>query len=125
MSKIRSGLGPVRRGFVQCVWIDSRDHGFPCTSVTTWPSTGANIFTLAQWLKTNTLPGISQEAVFRCAISRAYYAAFGHAFDYATSYLAFSPRNDVDDHGRLRAHLKQKKAAKGVRIARSPARMAE
>jgi hypothetical protein len=67
---------------------------------------------LAQWLQANTPPGISQEAAFRCAISRAYYAAFGHACNYATDYLGFAPRNDADDHGRLRAHLKSRRRQK-------------
>jgi hypothetical protein len=47
----------------------------------------------------------SREAARRSAISRAYFAAFGHAFDYATRYLGFVPRNLSDDHGRLRSHL--------------------
>jgi hypothetical protein len=68
--------------------------------------------TLAQWLQTNPLPGISQEAAFRCAIGRAYYSAFGHAVKYATDFLGFIPRYDGDDHGRLRAHLKKKRRQK-------------
>ncbi len=65
---------------------------------------------LAKWLAANPPPaGVSQEATYRCAISRVYFAAYGHAFDYATQYLAFTPRNDSDDHGRLRDHLKRSK----------------
>jgi hypothetical protein len=62
---------------------------------------------LARWLQANTPPGISQEAAQRCAISRAYFAAYGHALNYATQYLGFSPRNASEDHGRLRDHLKR------------------
>jgi hypothetical protein len=64
---------------------------------------------LARWLATNTPPGVSEEAARRDAISRAYYAAFGHACQYAQDNLGFQPRNDPDDHGRLRAHLKSKR----------------
>lgn len=65
--------------------------------------------TLAQWLQVNLPPGISQEGAQRVAIGRAYYAAFGYAIDHATNYLEFEPRNDADDHGRLRAHLKRRR----------------
>jgi hypothetical protein len=64
---------------------------------------------LAQWLQTNTPPGMSEEGARRAAIGRAYYAAFGYAVDYTTNYLDFKPRNDGDDHGRLRAHLKSRR----------------
>lgn len=50
-----------------------------------------------------------QEALLRTALSRAYYAGFGHARTYARDWLGFRPRNDPDDHGRLRAHLKSKR----------------
>jgi hypothetical protein len=64
---------------------------------------------LARWLQTNTPPGMSDECARRCAVGKAYYAAFCYARNYARDYLNFSPRNDPDDHGRLRAHLKQKR----------------
>src|SRR5262249_42329931 len=64
---------------------------------------------LARWLQANPPPGLSGEAAYRCAISRAYFAAFGYALQYATQYLDFSPREGSDDHGRLRAHLKSKR----------------
>jgi len=51
------------------------------------------------------------EAYFRSAMSRAYFGAFCHARNYAVSFLQFSPRDDQDDHGRLRAHLQQKRRA--------------
>jgi hypothetical protein len=47
----------------------------------------------------------TREAALRSAISRAYYAAYGHSFDYATRYLGFVPRNQSDDHGRRHDHL--------------------
>jgi hypothetical protein len=49
------------------------------------------------------------EAVFRSALSRAYYGAFCYARNYARDWLGFHPRNDADDHGRLREHLKQRR----------------
>lgn len=64
---------------------------------------------LAGWLQNNTPPGVSPECARRCAVGRAYYAAFCYARNYARDYLGFQPRNDADDHGRLRAHLKQKR----------------
>jgi hypothetical protein len=49
------------------------------------------------------------EALVRSAVSRAYFAAYGQARTYASSYLQFDPREAVEDHGRLRAHLKGKR----------------
>src|SRR5438045_3292460 len=37
------------------------------------------------------------------------YAAFCYARNYARDHLGFPPREDAEDHGRLRAHLKQKR----------------
>jgi hypothetical protein len=65
--------------------------------------------TLARWLQTNTPPGLSEECARRCAVGKAYYAAYGHARNYAVANLGFVSRNNADDHGRLRAHLKQKR----------------
>jgi hypothetical protein len=47
---------------------------------------------------------ISQEAAFRCAISRAYYAAFCHSRCYAVARLQFIPQGEKD-HALLRLHL--------------------
>jgi hypothetical protein len=49
------------------------------------------------------------EAHFRSAVSRAYFGAFGHACNYAKEFLDFQSRELVEDHGRLRAHLKRKR----------------
>jgi hypothetical protein len=54
----------------------------------------------------------SQEAAFRSAISRAYFGAFGFVRNYARDHLGFQPRQDPDDHGRLRAFLKKGKTRK-------------
>ncbi len=64
---------------------------------------------LARWLESNIPPGVSAEAAERAAVSRAYYAAFCYARNYARDYLGFVPRNDNTDHGHLRAHLRQKR----------------
>lgn len=45
------------------------------------------------------------EAASRCAVSRAYYAAFCHARNYATSHLGFVPTNKGADHWLLRQYL--------------------
>ena len=63
-------------------------------------------FTLAQHLQTYTPLGVTEEAARRCAVGRAYFAAFGFAFRYATDYLGFVPRDNADDHGRLKAHFR-------------------
>jgi hypothetical protein len=59
----------------------------------------------------------SANACFRTALNRAYFAAYGHARSYAIRFLGFPERANADDHGRLRAHLRQKKRARdGARL---------
>jgi hypothetical protein len=68
---------------------------------------------VARLLHGHTGAGISQEAMLRGVIGRAYYAAYGHARRYACDYLGFVPRRRLEertqDHGRLRAHLRQRR----------------
>ena len=45
------------------------------------------------------------EAASRCAVSRAYYAAFCHARNYAVAHLGFVPTNKGSDHWLLRQHF--------------------
>jgi len=45
------------------------------------------------------------EAAYRCVISRAYYAAFCHARDFAASHLGFVITKKAIDHENLRKHL--------------------
>jgi hypothetical protein len=52
-----------------------------------------------------------EEAAQRSAVSRAYFGAFGHAFSYATRFLNYDPKENPEDHGRLREHLRRKKRA--------------
>jgi hypothetical protein len=49
------------------------------------------------------------EALRRSAVSRAYFGTFCHARNYAVDFLQFDPKNNPDDHGRLRAHLRARK----------------
>jgi hypothetical protein len=51
----------------------------------------------------------NSEAYQRSAVNRAYFGAFGYAFNYAKQFLKYHPRENPDDHGRLREHLKVKK----------------
>jgi hypothetical protein len=50
---------------------------------------------------------VPEEAAYRCVVGRAYYAAFGFAYDYAVQWLGFQPPSRIQDksldHGRLRA----------------------
>ena len=49
---------------------------------------------------------ILQDAAFRSAMSRAYYAAFGHAKMFATDTMNFVPTGHEDDHIGLRDFFK-------------------
>ena len=49
------------------------------------------------------------EARYRSALSRLYFGAYGHARNYAISYLSFVPQHASDDHGRLKAYLRSKR----------------
>src|SRR5947209_1952944 len=57
----------------------------------------------------------SEEAALRTLISRAYYAAYGYALRYSRDNLGFVPGRRLEDrtqdHGRLRAHLRQRRRA--------------
>ena len=65
--------------------------------------------TLARHLQGQTVPEVTREGVVRALISRAYYAAFGHARNYARDWLGFVPRYSGEDHGRVREHLKRRR----------------
>jgi len=47
----------------------------------------------------------NQEAGFRCSVSRAYYAAFCHARNYARNNRSFIPTYKSVDHRRVREHF--------------------
>jgi len=67
---------------------------------------------LARWLETNAPAGVSAEAAGRAAVSRAYYAAFCCARNYARDYLGFVPLNDTGDHGTLPIYLRKRRRTK-------------
>jgi hypothetical protein len=74
---------------------------------------------LSRFLQQQAPHAENQEAFFRTAISRAYYAAFCHVRNHEHRQSGFTPRNDGDDHGRLREHLKKgKMAGIGKRLQR-------
>ncbi len=45
--------------------------------------------------------GISPETLDRCAVSRAYYAAYGHAWRYVRENFGVQPGESVEDHESL------------------------
>jgi|SRR5581483_1092488 uncharacterized protein (UPF0332 family) len=61
---------------------------------------------LAQFLATNQ-GSFTREAALRCAISRAYFAAFCHARNYASSQQGFKPKRTEEDHSDVREHFKR------------------
>lgn len=62
---------------------------------------------LAKALRSSSGPSFPQEAAQRSAVSRAYYAAFCHARNYAERQLGFRRTGTGKDHGLLRRHLGQ------------------
>jgi hypothetical protein len=81
-----------------------------------------DLLTLARQLHglaTSRAAGWPVEAACRSAVSRAYFAAFNYALEYAVTYLDFVPLARVEDrgqdHGRLRAHLQRKRRANAAR----------
>lgn len=75
---------------------------------------------LARFLHAQAGHSISNEAAWRGAVSKAYLAAYGHAYRYACDYLGFIPRSKPEeksqDHGRLRVHLKSRRYAISRRL---------
>lgn len=55
-------------------------------------------------------PEPRREQVLRAVVSRAYYGTFCAVRNWARESSSFEPRYSADDHGRLRAHLKQHRA---------------
>lgn len=60
---------------------------------------------LAKVLQSSPNTSYPVEAAHRSAVSRAYYAAFCHARNYAEQYLGFQRTKTGRDHGLLRKHL--------------------
>lgn len=73
------------------------------------PFEWAQFLDIAKFLldQTKTTPNpIPLDAAYRSAISRAYYAAFGHAKVFATDVMDFKPSGGEEDHILLRDHYK-------------------
>ncbi|EKF49131.1 hypothetical protein H17ap60334_07433 [Thermosipho africanus H17ap60334] len=62
---------------------------------------------LAKDLVNFKLQHCSEEAAYRSAISRAYYAAFCYIRDYVIDNLEFNPEKNANVHYLLREHLKK------------------
>ncbi len=60
---------------------------------------------LAQFLQGCSEDSFTQEAAFRCAVSRAYFAAFCHARNFARDKQHYEVSDDLGDHGRLKRHF--------------------
>ena len=63
---------------------------------------------LARLLAQGGLDGSTPEAASRCAVSRAYYAAFCHARNYARDRLGFVPDHTGADHHRVQERLRNR-----------------
>jgi hypothetical protein len=57
-----------------------------------------------------------QEAALRSAVSRAYYAAFCHARNYARDKQGYRPSYDGRDHHNVREHYRTRRV--GTRVCR-------
>src|SRR5262249_28115891 len=64
---------------------------------------------VARHLRDQANGAANPEPWLRSSLSRTYFSVYGDAFDYATNWLGFEGRSDGDDHGRLRAYLRQKR----------------
>ena len=63
--------------------------------------------------------GFGQEAAGRCAVSRAYYAAFCYARNHAQIHSGFVPTRTAEDHRKLAEHLRQHgRASEAQRLER-------
>ena len=62
---------------------------------------------LAKELAGQVSSGYTQEAAQRSAVSRAYYAAFCWARNYAKAKLGFQPTRKSKDHSLLRDYLRR------------------
>lgn len=60
---------------------------------------------LARFLQGHSGSSFNQESGFRCSVSRAYYAAFCHARNYARDQSSFIPTYKSVDHRRVREHF--------------------
>ncbi len=62
---------------------------------------------LARSLRKGLIEECSQEAVYRTAVNRAYYADFGYARNYAQKNLGFKPAQTAKEHTLIRKCFQQ------------------
>lgn len=74
------------------------------------PFEWAEFLQVARFLATED-HGLDHEAAMRCAVSRAYYSAYGYALKYAMAQYGFRPSNGGDDHGKVRELLRNGRRA--------------
>ncbi|MGH9831336.1 MAG: hypothetical protein ACREDR_49665, partial [Blastocatellia bacterium] len=67
------------------------------------------LLVLSDMLRKNRADFPNEQAVFRTAVSRAYYAAYGHASQVAAIKYSFMPSKTPDDHTQLRLHFRGRK----------------
>src|SRR5215203_353335 len=75
----------------------------------------AEYLRVAQFLQSQTVPALNQEALFRSGVSRTYYAAFCHARNYARDRHGLALRYTGDDHSLVKRHF-QSRRERGVAI---------
>lgn len=63
---------------------------------------------LARFLQGKSEVRYSQEAAFRSAVSRAYYAAYCYARNYAHDQHGFMPSKGSQDHTLVREHFRKR-----------------
>jgi len=69
---------------------------------------------LAKWLQKNPENAGTKEASYRAAISRAYYAAFQCALEFAEDE-GFTPKKSGDDHADVRAYFRNTEKGDTIR----------
>jgi uncharacterized protein (UPF0332 family) len=69
---------------------------------------------LSRFLAGQSAAGLDVEAAHRSAVSRAYYAAFCHARNYAQDREGFAPEYDSSDHQGVRNHLRSRAGFSGI-----------
>lgn len=85
------------------------------------PFNGGDCLHLARFLVGEVCGPCALESSQRAAVSRAYYAAYGHAFYHEVDSGRFIPETDPTkkgrDHGRLRNHFRKKGDKTSTKIA--------
>jgi len=72
------------------------------------PFNWGDYLNLARFLQHHTDSSFTQEAAFRSLVSRAYYAAYNHALNHATTRYSFTRTYQASDHRRLREHYRRR-----------------